>query len=378
MPGIPATRPDFEEDDDDFGNAHRQRFDEPVSGPWWRPATKWGRISLACGILTAAGIAITAGYAFKTYLERDARFRIEGTGNIQTAGLSEVTRADLLPVFGEDVGRNVFFVPLDQRRRQLEKIPWIQKATVMRVLPDQLRISVVERSPVAFVRHGQQIGLVDANGVLLSMAPSAMSRHHYSFPVITGIDPGDPLASRKARMAVYGRLISDLDSTGKHLSEQISEIDLTDPEDARILMPEQGTDILAHFGDDQFLARYQRYKNHIAEWRAQYPHLASIDLRYEQQVVLEMAPGTGGSQTTTDDGRPTSAKSTTTAGSAPRKPSAGVRAPSSPKSAPHRSPAKPKSRARERKRTTAPQKHTTANLNNSVAAIVAIHSHSSC
>ena len=67
------------------------------------------------------------------------------------------------------MGRNVFFVPLNDRRRQLEKIPWIEKATVMRVLPDELRISVVERTPVALVRHGQQIGLVDANGVLLSM-----------------------------------------------------------------------------------------------------------------------------------------------------------------------------------------------------------------
>ena len=76
--------------------------------------------------------------------------------------------------------------------------------------------------------------------------------------------------------------------------EQISEIDLTDPEDARVLMPEQGADILAHFGEDHFLERYQRYKAHIAEWREQYPKLAEVDLRYDQQVVLEMTPGAGG------------------------------------------------------------------------------------
>ena len=39
--------------------------------PWWRPATKWGRIFLAVGFLTVAGILATAGYIFKTYLERD-------------------------------------------------------------------------------------------------------------------------------------------------------------------------------------------------------------------------------------------------------------------------------------------------------------------
>jgi cell division protein FtsQ len=349
------------DDDDEFSDSPRQRLDEPRRGPWWRPATKWGRIFLACGTLTATGIVVTAGYVFKTYLERDSRFRIAGTGNIVTSGLGEVTRADLLPVFGEDVGRNVFFVPLNERREQLEKIPWIEKATVMRVLPDQLRIAVVERTPVAFVRHGQQIGLVDANGVLLSMSPSSMTRHHYSFPVVTGIDGAEPLASRKARMAVYGRLISELDSGRQHFSEQISEIDLTDPEDARVLMPEQGADILAHFGDDQFLMRYQRYKAHIAEWRQQYPHLASVDLRYDQQVVLEMGPGAGGSQTTTDDGKPMSPKPELSGDHAPAKPSAGVKAGPSAKATPHKASAKPKSRkTKEKKHAAAPQKRNTA------------------
>jgi cell division protein FtsQ len=250
-----------------------------------------GRTLLSLAVLLVlTGFAISF-YLLKTYMGRDGRFRIAGASNIEAVGLTEVSRSDLLPVFGEDIGRNVFFVPLNERRKQLEEIPWIERATVMRLLPDQIRVSVVERQPVAFVRQGQQIGLVDANGVLLSMPASMMAQHHYSFPVVTGLDPGDPLRSRKARMAVYQRLLSELDSNGQKLSEQISEIDLTDPEDARVLMPEQGTDILAHFGEDHFLERYQRYKAHIAEWRQQYPKLAAVDLRYVQQVVLEMTPG---------------------------------------------------------------------------------------
>jgi len=92
-------------------------------------------------------------------------------------------------------------------------------------------------------------------------------------------------------MEVYQRLVSELDSNGQHLSDQISEIDLHDPEDARVLMPEQGTDILAHFGEDHFLERFQRYRAHIAEWRQQYPKLSEVDLRYDQQVVLQMSDG---------------------------------------------------------------------------------------
>jgi cell division protein FtsQ len=90
--------------------------------------------------------------------------------------------------------------------------------------------------------------------------------------------------------------VAELDSNGQRFSEQISEIDLSDPADARVLMPEQDSDIMAHFGQDHFLERYQRYKGHIADWRQQYPKLAAVDLRYDQQVVLEMASGTNAAQ----------------------------------------------------------------------------------
>lgn len=287
-PGMP-----LEFDDPDGDGVLRpaaSRFGAPKA-PWWRPASTVGRVLLGCGALLAAGAAVWTYSACAHALERDARFRIAGSSDIEATGLTEVSRADLLPVFGEDIGRNVFFVPLSARRHALEQIPWIEHATVMRVLPDQIRVAIVERQPVAFTRHGQQIGLVDANGVLLAMSARTMAARHYSFPVVTGIDPGDSAASRKARMAVYLRLMTELDADGKHDSEQISEIDLTDPEDARVLLPEQGRDVLAHFGDEDFLERYQRYKAHIAEWRQQYPQLRSVDLRYENQVVLEMASG---------------------------------------------------------------------------------------
>jgi cell division protein FtsQ len=275
------------------------------SGPWWRPVSTAGRIFLGLGVAAALALVITGYVTARNYLNHDSRFRIAGAGNIEASGLTEVTRAEMLPVFGEDIGRNIFFVPLHERRKQLEAIPWVQRATVMRLLPDRMQVSIVERQPVAFVRQGQQIGLVDADGVLLSMPAANMAKHHYSFPVVTGLDAGDPPAARRLRMAVYGRLMAELDMGNEHLSQQISEIDLTDPEDARVRMPEQGADILAHFGDDSFLERYQRYKSHIAEWRQQYPKLRAVDLRYENQMVLEMTPGTNAvAESVVGDGAP--------------------------------------------------------------------------
>jgi cell division protein FtsQ len=299
------------EDEDELPRRRRQ-FEKP-SGPWYKPSSKLGRALLASGALLVVGGLVTGVIMIKNALERDARFRIAGTENIQAAGMSQVSRADMLPIFGADIGKNIFFIHLSDRRKELEQIPWIKSATVMRVLPDRIRVQVVERTPIAFVREGQQIELVDADGVLLTMSPEGMTQHHYSFPVVTGIDPRDAAIARKTRMAVYQRLIAELDSTGQNISRQISEIDLTDPEDARVTMQDDPT--LLHFGDEQFMERYQRYKAHIAEWRQQYPDLTALDLRYDSQVVLRRSGAAAAPAVATNaaDGKPAAASPDATA-----------------------------------------------------------------
>jgi len=287
------------EDPDELPPEGKPRFGGPKK-PRWRRVRAAGRVLFTLGVV--GGLAACAFLLFN-FLSRDARFRIAGADNIETTGITEVSRAEMLAVFGEDIGRNIFFVPLAERRRQLEEIPWVEKATVMRLLPDQIRVLIVERQPVAFVLQPDgRAGLVDASGVLLTMPAATMAQRHYSFPVVTGINANDPLDTRKARMAVYQRLLAELDANGQHFSEQISEINLTDPVDARVLMPEQGGDILAHFGQDHFLERYLRYKAGINDWRQQHPDLVSVDLRYEQiAAVLSMPAGTNAAQAANGD-----------------------------------------------------------------------------
>jgi cell division protein FtsQ len=60
------------------------------------------------------------------------------------------------------------------------------------------------------------------------------------------------------------------------------------------MIPDHSTEILVHFGEDNFLERYRRFKEHLPEWRTLYPKLSSVDMRYEQQVVLQMPPGSSG------------------------------------------------------------------------------------
>ncbi len=259
------------------------------------PRTLWGRIAAGVGFFGVIGVALAGFWAVRSALLHDARFVIPSSSAIGVEGNQHVTKAQLLSIFGGDVDRNIFTVSLAERRAQLERLPWVEHATVMRLLPDHLRVSIVERTPIAFVRQGNHIGLVDKNGVLMDMVSGAGEATgggaHYSFPVVTGIAANEPLSTRMARMKIFNRFTTELDADGRKISEGLSEVDLSDPEDVKALIPDEHSEVMVHFGDSDFLDRYDKYKAHLAEWRSQYPRLSSVDMRYDRQVVLEMQPG---------------------------------------------------------------------------------------
>jgi cell division protein FtsQ len=247
-----------------------------------------GRIVLGTVTVVSLGLMAVGFAVARSYVLHDPRFVLASSDDIQIGGNSHLSREQLLSVFGGDLERNIFRVSLSERRANLERLPWVEHATVMRLLPNRLRVEVTERTPVAFVRQGTQIGLVDASGVLLDMATDASVDGHYSFPVLTGIAAADPLSTRAARMEIYERFLKDLDSTGKGFSKSVSEVDVTDPEDVKALVAAGNSEVLVHFGDELFLTRYNEFEKHLPEWKQQYPKLASADMRYEGQIVLEM------------------------------------------------------------------------------------------
>jgi cell division protein FtsQ len=291
---------DFADDfpDDEDAPASRRQRGVRLRLRWGLPKTKWGRIAVALGLVLAAGSCAGALWLAREMVMHDPRFFISSASSIEIQGNQHLTRGELVNIFGQDVERNIFHVSLAERRAQLERLPWVRQATVMRLLPDRLRVLIVERTPVAFVRQGSRIGLVDADGVLLDMPLHGEGNAHYSFPVVTGILAGDPISTRAARMKIFERFTAELDSSGEKISQKLSEVDLSNPEDVRALIPDQGKDVLVHFGDTDFLNRYRRYEEHLAEWRSQYPALWSVDMRYERQVVLEMQPGSAGASDT--------------------------------------------------------------------------------
>jgi len=274
------------------------------------PRKTLDRVKSVLWLLLLAGIAGFIAVTLYRYATQSWRFQLDSSDNIELVGAhNNITRQQVLDVFASDIERNVFFVPLAERKRQLEQIPWVESASVMRLLPNRLRVSVQEGTPVAFVEINSRIALIDRHGVILEMP--AGQQVSYSFPVIVGMADNEPLSTRAARMKIYGKLIKELDSGGTQYSRDLSDVDLSDLDDVKVTVADPKGAVLVHLGSSDFLERFRIYVSHVQEWRTQFIVLKSVDLRYQHQVIVNpdevstpanagappLSAGQGGNQT---------------------------------------------------------------------------------
>jgi|HubBroStandDraft_6_1064221.scaffolds.fasta_scaffold15656_3 cell division protein FtsQ len=236
-------------------------------------------VAIAVAILGVCAIGAAGLY---DYGEHSWRFRVESSDNLEITGMQNVTKAQIMEVMGADIGRNIFFVPLAQQKTQLEQIPWVESASVMRFVPNRLKVEIHERTPVAFARVGPHIELIDGGGTLMELPHN----HKYSFPVILGMNPGEPLSTRAPRMKAYNELVEDLDSGGAHYSQDLSEVDLSDLDDLKVRVNDPAGDVLVELGSSDYLKRYKTYVSHVQQWRQQFQKLESVNLRYDNQVIV--------------------------------------------------------------------------------------------
>jgi cell division protein FtsQ len=270
----------------------RREREEPEASPYLRrskrvevrrAAARWKRGMLLAlpVLLAAAGVAAAAVYAVDSYLSSSPRFALrEGPVVGEVRNLS---RDQLARVFDADTGRSVFDVPLEERRGQLLAISWVEDAWVVRGLPNRLRVEVKERTPVAFVRaQNGTLALIDRHGVLLPLP----RRGKFPYPVLSGVSEAMPLPDRAARVGRLLAVLEDLDRDEPRRSGDVSEIDLSDPQDAAITVAAAGSAVLVHLGDRDYLERYKYFLRNIDSWREQNGSVRSVDLRYEGQVIV--------------------------------------------------------------------------------------------
>ena len=242
-------------------------------------------------ILVGAAAALAVGFAAyeaASYLLYSPGVALVSADQIDVEGNRYVPADAIDEKFSADLGRSVVRVPLEDRREAIESLPWVEEAHVQRVLPNRIRVTITERSPVAFLRAGSELSLVDAHGVILDRPTEG----DFHFPVVGGFGESLPRDSREMRMNLYVRFMKEIEQAQPGSADHISEADLSDPTDLRATLTGMGaaagsaSPILVHFGNSAFGNRYHLLAGNIDQWRAGAGSVDSVDLRFARQVVV--------------------------------------------------------------------------------------------
>ncbi len=247
-------------------------------------------------VVSIAGVvSMTAAYYGAQFLLYSPSMLLLKPDQIELTGNHIVSRETVLQQFVHDRNRSVLLVSLESRRSQLEQIPWVESASVQRILPNRLRIELTERTPVAFVRNGNELALIDAHGVILDR-PRGEELH---FPIVTGVSEEVPRDQREKRMQAYEEFIKAIDLVRSGSSDRVSEIDLSNPKDLRVVMtglanPSDSQAVTIHFGSGEFTGKFKMLIDNFSQWQANAGRVQSIDLQYSRQVVVnpDTSPGT--------------------------------------------------------------------------------------
>lgn len=86
---------------------------------------------------------------------------------ILVVGRRETKQDDLLKAIRLARGAPILAFDLNAARDRVEALPWVQRATVERMLPDTILLNVEERRPVAIWQHKGKFALIDHTGEVI-------------------------------------------------------------------------------------------------------------------------------------------------------------------------------------------------------------------
>ena len=244
---------------------------------------------LVGGAVTLAGVLVL-GVAARFFLFSPT-VRLASLDQIEVTGNHFVPSATVAAAFAPDLGRSVLRVPLEDRRKELAAMPWVAQVWVNRDLPNRIRVELVERTPIAFLRLPNDLALIDASGVILDRPLSA----EFHFPVVSGISDSTSADARALRMKMFAEFMKDIEIVRSDAAAHVSEADLSDEQDVRATLTGIGNEdgpVLVHFGDSDFGNRYRLLAENIDQWRQSAGRVDSVDLRFARQVVVNPESGT--------------------------------------------------------------------------------------
>ena len=269
------------------------RYSSPDETP---QDVRWMNAAAALLVVMAALMVMAAGLVKVSRLSYFDLQRVQIEGDLTRNNLATV-RANTVPrLYG-----SFFQADLVRSRAIFESVPWVRKAVVRRVWPNELRVTLEEHQPVAYWRqaHGED-QLVNTFGEVFDANLGDVEDER--LPTLEA--PANPDAKQAQHMLqMLRRLMTVFQPLG-----EIVTLKLSDRGSWSLQLEDEAQVVLGRGADDVIVARAERLVLTLPELRRYYPSpLAQADLRYPQGYAVKLR----GLTTLPGDAHPSQPKSST-------------------------------------------------------------------
>jgi cell division septal protein FtsQ len=216
--------------------------------------------------------------------------------NVTFYGCKELNRKELEGIIRQDFPANILRIDLEKLKERLEKETWTKRVEIRRVLPSDLIIYVEERTPSVVLELQGELMIADRDGTMLGRYDPRFGK--IDTPVFKGV-LGDDAESYKlyqeenaTRIHQGLVMLSEIESGLPHSTQRISEVDISDPGNLKILLVDDTAEV--YLGEKDYLKRFRALMNNFGEYQKlkdQYTEFVSIDMRSDYRIVYRLRPG---------------------------------------------------------------------------------------
>ena len=209
---------------------------------------------------------------------------------VEVRGSHFLSEGEVRELLGPAVGENILTLDIEALKARLRSSPWVADATVIRTLPNVVRVEIRERVPLALAEV-DRLYLMDGDGALVDIYGPRTGV--FDLPIVRGLLGVDEVARReRARRA--GILLADL----AELGQEISEVFVEPSGDLRVVLRGPGEVLL--FGDPPYRHRFFTFLSLRRELAEKAPGAEHFDLRFRGRIYAKR-PKTETSAASTDE-----------------------------------------------------------------------------
>jgi cell division protein FtsQ len=205
-------------------------------------------------------------------------------------GCRELNQKGMEGIIRQDFPTNILRINLQKVQERLEKETWAKHVEIRRVLPSDLIIYIQERTPSVIFEMRGELMVADDDGTLLGQYDPRFGK--LDVPVFKGVlgDDAESYKLYKEENAVRIRqgliMLSQIESGLPHSTQKISEVDISDSENLKIMLIDDTAEV--YLGEKDYLKRFSTLMSNLDKYQKlkdQYTEFVSIDMRFDNQIV---------------------------------------------------------------------------------------------